>query len=124
MSEIVCAIQASPEKILMFRRIRQRLRDMSYLKRLCVFAEQKANEAEEATPGAEHVLLSAMELPGSARRVFEKIGADSNRLPAAIKSNTLRQLLGVEPAANDESFDTVPVGSRSETASRYGHSTI
>lgn len=70
----------------MLQRIRQRLEDMRTLHRLLTRAEHIARAQGQPQPGAEHFLLAALELPdGSARRAFQRIGADPDVLPAAIE---------------------------------------
>lgn len=59
---------------------------MATLSALCRRAEELANEAGEVAPGAEHLLLSAMELPdGSAKRFLEHMGTDPEQLRSAIQ---------------------------------------
>jgi hypothetical protein len=92
-----------------FHRIRQRIRDVHTVKKLCVGAERHALEDQQREPGAEHFLLSALELPdGSAQRVFERLNADPAGLRDAIArqySDALRHV-GIDPAQingiNDE----------------------
>lgn len=70
----------------MFNRIRLRLRDMKTISKLISGADEQANILGDEEPGAEHFVLSALNLPdGSARRVFDRIGADSDGFQAAIK---------------------------------------
>jgi ATP-dependent Clp protease ATP-binding subunit ClpA len=69
----------------MFQKLRQRLRDMRTLKDLCLGAEQHANAEGQQMAGAEHFILAALDLPdGTARRAFERIGADPRQFRAAI----------------------------------------
>lgn len=64
---------------------RQRLKDMSTLKALCVEAERLANAEGQTEPGAEHFVMSALALPdGTARKAFVRIHADPDRYRAAI----------------------------------------
>ena len=70
----------------MFQRIRQRLHDMRTIQRLCQGAESHARANGERAPGAEHFLLASIDLPdGSARRAFERVGADPGAVRAAIE---------------------------------------
>lgn len=70
----------------MFRRMKLRMKDMDTVKKLCLGAEQHAHNIGEEIPGAEHFLLSAFDLPdGTARRVFERVGAIPDKFTAAIK---------------------------------------
>lgn len=94
----------------MFKGIRQRLRDMGTIKALCKGAERHALRDGQAEPGAEHFLLSALELPdGSARRSFERLKIDPAQLSAAIARQHGEALRGIgldpEPLA---ALDTAP----------------
>ena len=61
------------------------LRDMRTIKKLLTDAELEARAMGEDQPGAEHLLLAALDLPdGSARRVLDGFGVDRERLRAAI----------------------------------------
>ncbi|MBT9502500.1 MAG: Clp protease N-terminal domain-containing protein [Burkholderiaceae bacterium] len=80
----------------MFQGIRQRLRDMGTIKALCQGAERYALRDGQQEPGAEHFLLSALELPdGSARRSFERLQIDPALLPAAIARQHGEALRGI-----------------------------
>lgn len=69
----------------MFETIRQRFRDMSTIKALCLAAEQHANADGQKVPGAEHFVLAALESPdGTARKAFEHMQVDPNGFRAAI----------------------------------------
>ena len=69
----------------MFNVLRQRFRDMRTISALCSGAEKIANATGQKEPGAEHLVLSALELPdGTARKAFERIHADPNGFRAAI----------------------------------------
>src|SRR5687767_10675111 len=66
-------------------KLTKRVRDVRTINMLLTGAEAEARRAGESLPGAEHLLLSAIALPdGSARRAFERVGADPDRLQAAI----------------------------------------
>ncbi|MBT9456230.1 MAG: Clp protease N-terminal domain-containing protein [Burkholderiaceae bacterium] len=94
----------------MFTGIRQRLRDMGTIKALCQGAERHALRDGQAEPGAEHFLLSALELPdGSARRSFERLQVDPAQLPAAIARQHGEALrgIGLDPDALD-ALDNAP----------------
>ena len=70
----------------MFNRIRLRFRDIKTISKLISGADEQAHLNGDGDPGAEHFLLSAFNLPdGSARRVFERTGADPDHFHAAIK---------------------------------------
>lgn len=54
-------------------------------------AERRAHEAGEARPGAEHLVLAALELPeDSARRAFTRAGADPDVFIAAVGGEVAR----------------------------------
>ena len=69
----------------MFKRLMLRFRDMKTISKLISGADEQANISGEEKPGAEHFVLSALSLEdGSAKRVFDKIGADANKFRDAI----------------------------------------
>ena len=69
----------------MFNTIKQRFRDVSTINALCSGAEKHANADGRKEAGAEHFVLSALELPdGTARKAFERIHADPDGFRAAI----------------------------------------
>ena len=56
----------------MFETIKQRFRDMSTIKSLCLAAEQHANTDGQKEPGAEYFVLAALESPdGTAHKAIE-----------------------------------------------------
>lgn len=58
---------------------------MRTIKKLLTDAETEARAMGEAEAGAEHLLLAALDLPdGSARRAFERVAADPDRLRSAV----------------------------------------
>jgi ATP-dependent Clp protease ATP-binding subunit ClpA len=66
-------------------KIRSALKDLSTIKALLTGAESEARQTGDSLPGAEHLLLSALALPdGTARRAFERAGADPDELREAI----------------------------------------
>lgn len=84
----------------MFQRLRQRIRDMKTIALLCKGAERHALRSGDTQPAAEHYLLSALDLPeGSARRVFRRLAADPDALPAAIAEQHRAALRGIGVAA-------------------------
>ncbi|MES2263383.1 MAG: Clp protease N-terminal domain-containing protein [Pseudomonadota bacterium] len=88
----------------MFRRLIQRFNDMRTIKTLCENAERHANADGQQEPGSEHFILAALELPdGSARKAFERIGADPSRFRGAIAQQYGDALksIGVESASLD-----------------------
>ncbi len=84
----------------MFKRVRLRLRDMKTISKLITGADKHANSFGEEKPGAEHFVLSALNLPdGSASRVFQKFGIDSDKFREAIKEQYRIALtsVGIDP---------------------------
>ena len=80
----------------MFQRIRDHFQSMRTLRQLCTGAERHARAQGHGAPGAEHFLLAALDLPdGSARRVFERLGADPRALQAAIEQQYRDALQGL-----------------------------
>ena len=72
------------------------------IRQLLEGAERLAQQSGEAQPGAEHLLLSALELPdGTARRAFERLGADPDALRSAIAAQHADALraVGIEQDA-------------------------
>ena len=77
-------------------------------------AELEARRVGEKVPGAEHLVLSALELPeGSARRSFERVGADPGAFQAAIvaqrdaaKRDAARRAARDEPGDEDSDENT------------------
>lgn len=70
----------------MFKRLKLRILDMKTIGKLISGADEQAHMNGEDEPGAEHFLLSALMLPDStARRVFERIGADPEQFKIAIR---------------------------------------
>jgi ATP-dependent Clp protease ATP-binding subunit ClpA len=62
------------------------MNDIATISRLCSAAEKHAGGAGQRQPGAEHFLLAALDLPdGSARRVFQRAGADASQFSSAIE---------------------------------------
>lgn len=81
-------------------KLKNPIQDMRTIKGLLTGAEAIAREAGESQPGAEHLLLSALAMPeGSARRAFERIGADPDAFGPAITAQHAEALraLGIEP---------------------------
>jgi ATP-dependent Clp protease ATP-binding subunit ClpA len=77
-------------------RLKNPLRDMRTIKMLLEGAEAEAGRAGESTPGAEHLLLAALDLPdGTARRAFERVGADPGTLRQAIEEQHAEALRAV-----------------------------
>jgi ATP-dependent Clp protease ATP-binding subunit ClpA len=95
-------------------KLKNPIQDMRTVKQLLTGAEEAALRAGESQPGAEHLLLSALELPdGAARRAFARVGADPDGLASAIAAQHADALrvIGIEPpdeAALSPSTETKP----------------
>jgi ATP-dependent Clp protease ATP-binding subunit ClpA len=86
-------------------RLKNPLRDMRTIKMLLDGAEAEANRAGESVPGAEHLLLAALDLPdGTARRAFEQVGAEPSTLRQAIEEQHAEALraVGIDADAGAE----------------------
>jgi ATP-dependent Clp protease ATP-binding subunit ClpA len=71
----------------MFKRLLLRFRDMKTIGKLISGADEQASLMGEEKPGAEHFVLSALNLEDcTAKRVFDKLGIDSKQFQNAIKS--------------------------------------
>ncbi len=103
----------------MFKRLRLRIQDIKTINKLIPGADKQARMSGEEEPGAEHFLLSAFELPeGSARRVFERAGADPDKFRDAIGKQYSDALQAVGIDADAVSSDIEPV----ETARVFNNS--
>ena len=72
--------------------IRTHVADVRTIAALCTGAEAEARRDGQCLPGAEHLLLSALALPdGSARRSFERVGAQPDGLRTADRHATHRR---------------------------------
>jgi ATP-dependent Clp protease ATP-binding subunit ClpA len=84
------------------RLIKTRISDMRTIRTLLEGAEVEANRAGESVPGAEHLLLAALDLPdGTARRAFDRVGADPSALRQAIEEQHAEALgaIGIDADA-------------------------
>ncbi len=71
----------------MLKRILLRFQDIKTLGKLIPGAEQQAQTMGEEKPGAEHFVLSALDLEdGTAKRVFDRFGINANQFKAAVKT--------------------------------------
>lgn len=99
----------------MFNSIKQRFQDMRTITALCTRAEKIANEDGQTLPGAEHFILSALELPdGTACKVFERIQTDPTGFRIAIKQqyDDALQSIGIKlPPDTMNSVVAIPVTS-------------
>ena len=106
--------------------IKNKIKDAKTISLLCQGAEKYANLNGENKPGAEHFLLSALDLPdGSAKNIFNRLGISADDINEAIKKQHLDALqeIGIDASVialemtNDEAitpklalYDTQPSG--------------
>ena len=96
----------------MFDTLKRRFRDAGTLQTLFASAECHANEEGQAEPGAEHLVMAALEMPdGTAGRAFERVGANPAKFREAVSQQYLEALrtVGMEPSAIASPNDTAPV---------------
>lgn len=94
----------------MSKRIRLRIQDMKTIGKLISGADEQAHTLGEEEPGAEHYLLSALNLPeGSARRVFERVGIAPNKFNDAIGKQYREALKSIGIDAELIDFEAEPV---------------
>lgn len=92
----------------MFNRIKLRINDMKTINQLIPNAETHANALGEETAGAEHYVLSALDLEdGSAKRIFESLNISAKDYYDAINKQYERALNSV--GINTESVAVEPV---------------
>jgi ATP-dependent Clp protease ATP-binding subunit ClpA len=78
------------------------LRQVRAIKQLLTDAEREARSMGDAEPGAEHLLLAALDLPdGTARRVLDGFGVDAEGLRRAIGDHHAAALASVGIEAPD-----------------------
>lgn len=78
-----------------------KLAEMRTIKEILTSAESLAHEMGDEEPGAEHLLLAAVDMQdGHARRAFERVGADPDGFAAAIvrQHETALAAAGIEAA--------------------------
>lgn len=97
------------------------VREIRTIKTLLEGAEAESRDAGETMPGAEHLLLSALALPdGSARRAFERVGANPDELRPTIATQHAEALLAIGiPCMEDEVLDTAPQGAMQPTKGAF-----
>lgn len=100
----------------MFAKFKQRWKDTRTIMALSLTAERHALQEGQRHPGAEHYLLAALDLPdGSARRVFERVGADPEAYRVALVNRHTVALnamgIAVDTAAGPASNEAVPAPS-------------
>ena len=73
--------------------------DIRFMQSLFPAAEAEAAALSEKEPGAEHLIMASLEFQeGSARRVFERVGADPDQFRQAVTSQHAASLrsIGIE----------------------------
>ena len=93
-------------------RLKNPFRDMRTIRMLLEGAEAEANRAGESMPAAEHLLLAALKLPdGTARRAFERVGADPGALRQAIEDQHTEALraIGIDADTAELAGPTAPL---------------
>ena len=76
--------------------------DIRFMQSLFPAAEALAAAEGEKEPGAEHLILASLDFQeGSARRVFERVGADSDQFQAAVTAQhaAAQRSIGIEDDA-------------------------
>ncbi|MFY8208528.1 MAG: Clp protease N-terminal domain-containing protein [Caulobacter sp.] len=89
----------------MLDQIKKRFKDMKTIKNLCEQAEHYAIQDDQNEPGAEHFVLSAIDLPdGTAKLAFARAGMDATSFKGAIRSqyNDALRYVGLAPPALGE----------------------
>jgi ATP-dependent Clp protease ATP-binding subunit ClpA len=72
------------------------MNDMRTIKQLLTDAERIARELGDEEPGAEHLLLAAIDLPdGSAARALDAVGVDANGIRGALLAEQADALVAV-----------------------------
>jgi hypothetical protein len=97
---------------------RGRMYDIRFMRALFTAAESEALAAGEREPGAEHLVIACLGFQeGSARRVFERVGADPDGFRTAVaaqRAESLRSIgLEVDGAAIDSHLPDAAAESRS-----------
>ena len=88
------------------KRRRSRLADIRTMKTLLPAAEAKAQAMGEQIPGAEHLVLAALDLEeGSARRAFERAGADPDGFAHAVAAQHAEALHSIGMDTDEEAID-------------------
>lgn len=96
----------------MFKRLLLRFRDMKIIGKLIAGAEEQANILGEEKPGAEHFVLSALNLEdGTAKRAFDRFGVDSDKFKNAIKAQYDEALKSVGIRGQATEFKPEPIKS-------------
>lgn len=111
----------------MFKRLKLRFQDMRTLAKLIPGAELEARKMGEEKPGAEHYLLSALNLPdGTAKKVFERIGATPEAFKLAIQQQYMDALnnIGIESTIMETSPAPVMSSSKIHSSQPSGQAVM
>ena len=96
----------------MFGRILLRFHDIKTIGKLISGANKEANMLGEEKPGAEHFVLSALNLEdGTAKRIFERFCIDSGKFRDAIKAQYKEALSSVAISQRATEIDPEPIES-------------
>ena len=96
----------------MFDTFKKRFRDAGTLQTLFASAERHANEEGQTEPGAEHLVMAALEMPdGTASKAFERVGAKPARFRDAVAQQYVEALrsVGIETSSAAPIRDAQPV---------------
>lgn len=91
----------------MLSKLRIRLGDMGTIKQLLENAETIARRDGLARPGAEYLVLAALEMPdGTARAALERIGSSADAFAAALREQHAAALDAVGVVVDDDMIDS------------------
>ncbi|MCG7874365.1 MAG: hypothetical protein JAZ11_19990 [Candidatus Thiodiazotropha lotti] len=94
----------------MLGRILLRFRDMKTIAKLIPGADKEANMMGEEKPGAEHFVLSALDLEdGTARRTLDRFEIDSRKFRDAIKAQYEEALSSIGISQKSTDFESEPI---------------
>lgn len=97
----------------MFKRILLRFRDIKTIGKLIPGADEIANMMGKEKPGAEHFVLSALNLEdGTAKRIFDRFGIDAKKFQDAIKTQYQEALSTVGISQEAIEIDPKPISSK------------
>lgn len=96
----------------MIKRLILRFRDMKTISKLITGADEQAHLLGREEPGAEHFVLSSLNLDdGSARRVFEKLNVNAQKYKDAISQQYADALSSIG-IANEPDLNPEPLKSK------------
>ena len=92
----------------MFNGFRRARADLATMKQLFFEAERLAHRDGIDEPGAEHVLIAALDLPDeSGRRALQEFGVDRDQLHAAVIAQHHEALQAIGIGADDNAIDAL-----------------